>query len=59
MVFVDLTSVGWGKEEWVSACAKSGFKTGVRTPERVRLVTHYGIEREDLHRLLDDLSPII
>jgi len=59
MVFVDLTSVGWSKEEWIDACAKSGFKTGVRSPERVRLVTHYGIEREDLSRLLDDLASII
>lgn len=59
MVFVDLTSVGWGKGEWVDACAKSGFKTGVRSPERVRLVTHYGIEHEDIKRLLDDLSSII
>lgn len=59
MVFVDLTSVGWGKEEWVDACAKSGFKTGVRSPNRVRLVTHYGIEREDIKKLLDDLSSII
>lgn len=59
MVFVDLTSVGWGKDEWVDACAKSDFKTGVRSPERVRLVTHYGIEREDIKRLLDDLSSTI
>ena len=59
MVFVDLTSVGWGKDEWVDACAKSGFKTGVRNSERVRLVTHYGMEREDIQRLLGDLSSIL
>jgi len=58
-VFVDLTSVGWGKDEWVDACAKSGFKTGVRNSERVRLVTHYGMEREDIQRLLGDLSSIL
>ena len=59
MVFVDLTSVDWGKDEWVNACAKSGFKTGVRSLERVRLVTHYGIEHEDITKLLEDLTSTI
>ena len=33
MVFIDLTSVGWGKSEWIEACSRSGFKTGVRNPK--------------------------
>lgn len=58
MVFIDLSSVGWDSAMWFDTCAKSSFKTSVRNPKRLRLVTHYGIEREDIKRLLDDLSSL-
>jgi threonine aldolase len=59
MVFVDITSVGWTPQDWVDACTKSGFRTEVRNPKRVRLVTHYGIEQEDIQQFIDALSTIL
>lgn len=56
MVFIDPNSVGWTGKQWVETCAKYGFKTGARTNDRVRLVTHYGIEREDLEKLVEGIS---
>ena len=56
MVFIDPTSVGWTGEQWVEVCAKYGFKTMVRNKTRIRLVTHYGIEREDLETLVEGIS---
>jgi threonine aldolase len=56
MVFIDLSSVGFTAQQWVDVCAKYGFKTSVRNSMRVRLVTHYGIEREDLVRLVEGIS---
>lgn len=56
MVFIDPSSVGFTGKEWVEVCAKYGFKTGARNNTRVRLVTHYGIEREDLERLAEGIS---
>jgi threonine aldolase len=59
MVFVDLTSMGWTPQEWVNACRISGFKTRVRDSRRLRLVTHYGIEKEDIKHLLSGISKLI
>lgn len=56
MVFIDPSSVGWTGKQWVDNCAKYGFKTGARTSDRVRLVTHYGIEREDLVKFVEGIS---
>jgi threonine aldolase len=56
MVFIDPTSVGWTGKQWIEVCAKYGFKTGARNDTRIRLVTHYGIEREDLERLVASIS---
>lgn len=56
MVFIDPASVGWSGEKWVKVCAEYGFKTSARRPGRVRLVTHYGIEREDLEVLVEGIS---
>ena len=56
MVFIDPSSVGWTGKQWVENCSKYGFKTGARTSNRVRLVTHYGIEREDLEKLVEGIS---
>lgn len=56
MVFIDPGSVGLSGEDWVDLCANNGFKTSARRPNRVRLVTHYGIEREDLEKLVEGIS---
>lgn len=56
MVFIDPSSVGWSGNKWVEVCAQYGFKTSARRPGRVRLVTHYGIEKEDLERLVEGIS---
>lgn len=56
MVFIDLSSVEVTGQQWVEMCAKYGFKTGARNSNRVRLVTHYGMEREDLKRLVEGIS---
>jgi threonine aldolase len=56
MVFIDPTSVGWSGKQWVETCTKYGFKTGARNDTRIRLVSHYGIEREDLEGLVAGIS---
>ncbi len=56
MVFIDPSSVGWSGGQWVEACGKAGFRSGARNSSRVRLVTHYGIEREDIDLFLEGIS---
>ena len=56
MVFIDPSSVGFTGQQWMEVCAQYGFKTGARSSKRVRLVTHYGIEREDLEKLVEGIS---
>ena len=51
MVYVDFSSIGWSAEDWIKACTEIGWKsrgTGTGT----RLVTHYGIEEEDIKSFL-------
>ena len=47
MVYVDFSPIGWTAEDWNKACSELGWKSrghGTGT----RLVTHYGIEEEDI-----------
>ncbi len=55
MVYVDFGEIGWTAEDWNKACSELGWKSrgyGSGT----RLVTHYGIEEEDIRSFLDGLA---
>jgi len=55
MVYVDFSSVGWTAEDWNKACADMGWKSRGRGTG-TRLVTHYGIEEEDIRGFLDGIA---
>ncbi len=58
MVYIDITSIGWDRDRWVGSCSELGWKVrggGANT----RLVTHYGIEEEDIRAFLDGLGKLI
>jgi threonine aldolase len=58
MVYIDISSIGWKPDEWIKACNHLGWKT--RGGEKsTRLVTHYGIEEEDIREFLDGLKSLI
>lgn len=55
MVYVDFSPIGWTAENWIKACAELGWKSrgsGTGT----RLVTHYGIEEEDIKSFLEGMA---
>lgn len=55
MVYVDFSSIGWTAEDWNKACADMGWKSrGYGTG--TRLVTHYGIEEEDIKDFLEGMA---
>jgi threonine aldolase len=58
MVFIDLSDLGWTGVEWTEACAKLGWKSR-GTTSRLRLVTHYGIEMEDIEAFLQGIAQLI
>jgi threonine aldolase len=55
MVFIDYTTIGWNAEKWIRVCAELGWKTRGRD-KNTRLVTHYGIEEEDIKGFLEGLA---
>jgi len=58
MVYIDLTSIGLDKDRWIKSCSELGWKVrggGANT----RLVTHYGIEEEDIRSFLDGFGRLI
>ena len=52
IVVCDVSGLGITGEEWVSRLNQMGVKTGTLDESRVRLVTHRGIEREDIEYAL-------
>jgi threonine aldolase len=58
MVFIDFKSIGWDPQDWLNACSKLGWKTRARET-RTRLVTHYGIEKDDIIGFLNGLEDLI
>ena len=55
MVYVDFSPIGWTAENWNKACADMGWKSrGYGTG--TRLVTHYGIEAEDIKDFLEGIA---
>jgi len=55
MVYIDFSELGWTPQDWIDACAKIGWKSRGR-PDRTRLCTHYGIEREDIEAFLEGIK---
>ena len=55
MVYVDFGPIGWTAEDWNKACADIGWKSRGRGTG-TRLVTHYGIEEEDIKSFLDGIA---
>ncbi|MCW4050946.1 MAG: low-specificity L-threonine aldolase [Candidatus Bathyarchaeota archaeon] len=55
MVYVDFSSIGWTAEDWNKACTEMGWKSRGRGTG-TRLVTHYGIEEEDINSFLENLA---
>jgi threonine aldolase len=55
MVYVDFSPVGWTAEDWNKACAEMGWKSRGRGTG-TRLVTHYGIEEEDIKSFLEGIA---
>ena len=55
MVYVDFSPIGWTAEDWNKACADMGWNSRGRGTG-TRLVTHYGIEEEDIRGFLDGIA---
>lgn len=55
MVYVDFGPIGWRAEDWNKACEDIGWKSRGRGTG-TRLVTHYGIEEEDIKSFLDGIA---
>ena len=55
MVYVDFSPIGWKAEDWNKACADMGWKSRGRGTG-TRLVTHYGIEEEDIRSFLEGIA---
>jgi threonine aldolase len=58
MVYVDFSPIGWTAEDWNKACADIGWKSRGRGTG-TRLVTHYGIEEEDIRGFLDSIAKLV
>jgi len=68
IVYIDISKLGWTSQQWNSACAKLGWKSGgyprdfARAREEsttIRLCTHYGIEREDIESFLEGIKKLV
>lgn len=55
MVYVDFGPIGWTAEDWNKACVEMGWLSRGRGTG-TRLVTHYGIEEEDIKSFLEELG---
>ena len=52
IIIYDVSGLGVTSEEWVAKLKQSGVKAGAQEEGRVRMVTHRGIEREDIEYAL-------
>ena len=60
MVYIDFGVIGWKGRDWINACSKLGWKSRAgENATGTRLVTHYGIEKEDINTFLDGLGKIV
>ena len=55
MVYVDFSPIGWTAEDWNKTCTDMGWKSRGRGTGR-RLVTHYGIEEEDIKSFIEGIA---
>jgi len=58
MVYVDFSPIEWTTEDWNKACADLGWKSRGRGTG-TRLVTHYGIEEEDIRGFLEGIAKLV
>jgi threonine aldolase len=60
MVYVDFGGVGWKGKDWTKACTKLGWKSRAGdNATSTRLVTHYGIEEEDIRSFLEGIAGLL
>ena len=60
MVYIDFGSVGWKGIDWTKACTKLGWKSRAGdNATSTRLVTHYGIEAEDIMSFLEGMGKLL
>ena len=52
IVVYDVTGIGTTGDQWVAKLAESGVKAGALEGNRVRMVTHRGIEKDDVEYAL-------
>ena len=52
MVLCDVAGLGASAEEWVKKMGEFGVKAGALEGGRVRMVTHRGVEKEDIEYTL-------
>ena len=56
IVLIDMNQLGTNSDEFISQIEKDGVKASNYGPTTVRMVTHRGIEREDIEYALDVLD---
>jgi threonine aldolase len=60
MVYIDFGGIGWKGRDWTQACTKLGWKSRAGdNATGTRLVTHYGIEEEDIKSFLKGIEGLI
>jgi len=57
MVYIDLSDLGWKRDRWGKECSKIGWRSN--SGSKPRLCTHYGIEKGDINKFLDEIGKVI
>jgi threonine aldolase len=58
IVILDVSGLRVTAEEWVGKISEFGVKAGAVDPSRVRMVTHRGIEKEDIEYALNSAEKV-
>ena len=53
IVLYDISALRMSESEWVTRMAQLGVKVGAQEAGRIRMVTHRGIEKEDIEYTLE------
>ena len=59
IVICGVSAVGMNSREWISKMSDHGVKTGAVDAGRVRMVTHRGIEKEDIDLAINAAKKVI
>ena len=59
ILFFDLITDRLTPEEFMAGLEKRGIKCSHPGPSRFRMVTHYGIDSDDIHRTLECLREVM